>query len=277
MNPKRGMATGPRRAKALQSAPLALLALLAHGALVISCASGQAALPSPPPRTAGANHASLQAGTRSETAVSFARIDHAEIEFEYHLAYPVFPDYPVLNARIETLVRDCLGTFPEDAKAVWEDMRQYEGDSWAEGRAPLYLSLEWEPVTVSGDFISLLFTSYRYQGGAHGSTEQVSVNYDCRAGRFAGIEELLAPAAPDWLERLSADAQASLATQLSRGDRQADIDWIRQGAGPDRANFSCVTVSGDTLTIHFGQYQVAPYAEGILEVNLPRNGYRKAE
>lgn len=273
MKTHRGRSTGRRLAKAVIAASLALLA---HGALVISCASVPAVLQLAP-GASGERPGTLPAGTRSETAVSFARIDRAETEFEYHLEYPVFTGYPLLNARIEAVVRDCLGSFPADSKAVWEEMTQYEGSSWAEGRAPLYLSLEWEPGTVAGDFISILFTSYRYEGGAHGSTSLVAINFDCRDGSFPGIAELLAPATPDWLELLSADAQASLASQLSRGDRQADIDWIREGAGPDPANFSCVTVSGNTLVIYFGQYRVAPYSEGILQVRVPRDAYRKAD
>ena len=273
MKTRKRRPAGRRLAKAVLAASLALLA---HGALVISCASVPPPL-QPSPGASGKPHAALPAGTRSEIAVSFARIEHAETEFEYHLEYPIFPGYPLLNARIEAVVRDCLGSFPADSKAVWKEMTQFEGSSWAEGRTPLYLSLEWEPVTVAGDFISILFTSYRYEGGAHGSTSLVPINYDCRDGSFPGIAELLAPAAPDWIELLSADAQASLASQLSRGDRQADIDWIREGAGPEPANFTCVTVSGNTLVIYFGQYQVAPYSEGILQVRVPRDEYRKAD
>jgi hypothetical protein len=48
-----------------------------------------------------------------------------------------------------------------------------------------------------------------------------------------------------------------------------DMDWISGGASPDQANFKTFLFTENSLIILFDPYQVAPYAWGIVAVNIP--------
>jgi hypothetical protein len=48
-----------------------------------------------------------------------------------------------------------------------------------------------------------------------------------------------------------------------------DDDWIRRGAGPEAKNYACWNITPEGLEFMFDAYQVAPYAAGRQEIDIP--------
>jgi len=46
------------------------------------------------------------------------------------------------------------------------------------------------------------------------------------------------------------------------------LEWVREGAGPNAGNYRNFYLTDKGLVIYFGQYQVAPYAAGTVEVPI---------
>lgn len=70
------------------------------------------------------------------------------------------------------------------------------------------------------------------------------------------------------LEKLSNTCFEMLVTQLYTGNNNENTDWIRNGKAPVEESFRNFTYNGETLTIYFEPYEVAPYALGTLQVKL---------
>ena len=200
--------------------------------------------------------------SRQETAASYSA----------YIRIPQFPDFPALTARIQETVEAERRGFIADA-----------GENPADGYdlPASAFQVRWKAGQIDENAVSLILEIYRYTGGAHGSTMLVPFNYDCRGARFLTLADLVGSPAPGWTEKLAADIRSRLEEQLldggDAGRDEREREWIREGTGNPETDFACFLFDGDRLTVRFGQYQVAPYSEGMPEVALWIPDYRTAE
>lgn len=192
--------------------------------------------------------------------------------------------YPQLSTSMATLTA-ALHAFADKAK---QDFVATGLNARAPAEPTHTLDLEFDIARNTSDFVSVLATGSEYIGGAHGLPIQVSFNWHRDDAKLVTLPELFSD--PDAaLRALSDESRRQLegrfetklreeATPMSgqqtASDRTKMKSWIEQGTEPQAQNFDVFLVDGlDTqaigLTLIFPPYQVASYADGIQQVEVP--------
>jgi hypothetical protein len=131
---------------------------------------------------------------------------------------------------------------------------------------------DYKSFTQLGDrILSVRLETYLYSGGAHGNTVVEFINYDLATGEKIDWRSVFAPGA-DYLGAIANYATADIKKQLLIGeDSMTQADWIEKGSAPTAENYSgnCVGFDQKGLIVVYQQYQVAAYAQGAVEVNIP--------
>lgn len=120
----------------------------------------------------------------------------------------------------------------------------------------------------SAHYESFLYAVYEDTGGAHPNGFFKTFVFDQRGG-LVQLSDLFGTGS-DYLGRLSQAAKAQVLQQLKdRLGVDATNVIFNDGLTPTAENFQNFTVEGDTLHIFFPPYQVAAYAAGAFDVNIP--------
>ncbi|MDQ5928133.1 MAG: hypothetical protein QG633_571 [Patescibacteria group bacterium] len=137
-------------------------------------------------------------------------------------------------------------------------------------------------VWSSGTLDGMIVQEYNFTGGAHGGTSLAPFMYD-DAGNELRLKDLFVDGAP-YLERIAQAVVPRLKTDLET-NQIFNQEMFEAGTKADEGNymvFSLATASGgvpptagddSSITFYFNQYQVAPYAAGILEVTVPLSDF----
>lgn len=184
---------------------------------------------------------------------------------EYYTAdirYPAFSGFDIVNDRIEKIITEKFGLFEKNAETSWNELNRERKSSGATDGTPLFeFAVKCEPVINNKNYISAVINIYTYEGGAHGYTNLISVNYDKSQKKFISLLDI-----EGWTyERASEVCRTDLRKQFAA---ETDSIWIDEGTTPKEENFSVFTFDGSVLTIYFEQYQLAPYAYGIQKVSI---------
>ncbi|MGH8041995.1 MAG: DUF3298 domain-containing protein [Rudaea sp.] len=155
--------------------------------------------------------------------------------------------------------------------------------------SPAYsFDLKFAVARQTADFISVLAGGNEFIGGAHAMPIVASFNLDTASDKLVGIEDLFADPSTA-LQALSAECRRQLEGRYEaklRGEstsmtpQQQAVDsaymrgWIEKGTAPTAANYRVFLVDGlETraigLTLIFPPYQVAAYADGQQQVEVP--------
>ncbi len=129
------------------------------------------------------------------------------------------------------------------------------------------LSAEWEAFRATRDFISIRSTYGAYMAGAaHPTSFTRVINFDPRTGRNLDLADLFRPGA-DYLGAISAYCVEAL--------RRKDVLIFPEGAEPRPENYANWNIGRRNLVITFDVYQVAPYAAGPQECQIPLRRLRR--
>jgi hypothetical protein len=130
----------------------------------------------------------------------------------------------------------------------------------------------------SSNTTSYIFETYTFTGGAHGSTNISAITLDTD-GKVLPVEEILKT---QNLPKIAPIARREILTEkrkrLSAGGIESkDLEsilaqdtMVDDGTKPTRENYSVAWIDGDDVVVHFGQYQVGAYAEGMYNVHIKR-------
>jgi hypothetical protein len=127
--------------------------------------------------------------------------------------------------------------------------------------------LETMDIVQSNDnYISVLVRQEGYAGGAHGYRVVTSFNYDVKNHKEFTLTDFMT------LEKASEASRADLKPKFEQeGNDEIFTTFTIDGTDPKKPeNFSVFTFLNNSVTIYFGEYQVAPYAVGEQKVTLPR-------
>ena len=106
-----------------------------------------------------------------------------------------------------------------------------------------------------------------YSGAAHPTTFFSSVNYNLVDNEPVTFSSLFKD---NYLGKISDYCIKDLIRQKNEyAPDNNDVTWIKEGAGPKEDNFEVFNVTDSLLHITFPVYQVASYAEGPKEVDIP--------
>lgn len=112
------------------------------------------------------------------------------------------------------------------------------------------------------NIITYTVSNYVFEGGAHGSTVESSVNIDLKTGKQVTEEDFFIPG---YKEALSALLSAHLHDEMP--DQESYDALFIKDLEPN-GNFK---VSEQGVTYVYGQYEIGPYYLGIIKVTIPWN------
>ncbi len=119
---------------------------------------------------------------------------------------------------------------------------------------------------ICGNIVSLAVETYQYSGGAHGGTKVVFYNLDTKNNKQLALSGLFQDDL-DYLSIINQEITKQIAAQIESGK---DICYF-EGEGGFRsidANHPFY-LKDEALILHFGQYEIAPYAAGMPEFIIP--------
>lgn len=119
---------------------------------------------------------------------------------------------------------------------------------------------------TSGNIISLVVETYQYSGGAHGGTIKDFYILDTKNGRILTLPDLF-KADAHYIATINQEIQRQMAAQLE-GD--TGIYYFEGEMGFQSIDsHHPFYIKDKQLILHFGQYEIAPYAAGMPEFALP--------
>ncbi|HAH63497.1 MAG TPA: hypothetical protein DCL73_15535 [Treponema sp.] len=190
---------------------------------------------------------------------------------EIKVQYPQFDGYADLNRTVDKTVVVPYKAFKSTVKQDWKEMDSIRRESgFAAATPPFSYDVGSGPVILNDRYISMLFTTYAMEGGAHGDTTLSSITYDREQNKIVSIIE----AAGYTVEELSAYCSGYFMKNLDsgKGSKESEDEcakWIAEGTAPEKKNYEKFTYDGKTLTVYFEPYIVAPYVYGIQKVPIP--------
>jgi len=164
--------------------------------------------------------------------------------------YPNLKD-PKINNDIKVFINQNISSARKLTPPSVSDPRNYKNE----------LLITYDRPFVSKKYISLVFYVLTYSGGAHPLTAVVCKNYNAQNGKPLKLTDVCSMD-KDRLRKLI------IAKLLKKIDHPIE-KWISEGVNEnDLENFS---LGQDSITFHFGQYEVAPYAQGIQKATFKLN------
>lgn len=189
---------------------------------------------------------------------------------ETNIKYPEFADLPDLNKRIANTVMSNWRNFKGYSKSEWNEIASL--NNRGNGKlSPFEYNVTFE-VTGSNSIVSIILNTYIFNGGAHGNTSLISLNYDTSTGKYLDAKTV---SGMDY-NALSEKCRAVLYKRLIDDDKTgmppSEKDSIREmintGAFPQAGNFEIFTVDGEKFYVWFEPYSVAPYSYGVQKVQI---------
>ncbi|GED52254.1 MULTISPECIES: DUF3298 and DUF4163 domain-containing protein [Brevibacillus] len=160
-----------------------------------------------------------------------------------------------LNAELQKLAQDSLKETQDMAKEDAATAKKYGYEL-----RPHALDISYE-VHMNGKLVSFAVQTYRYTGGAHGITDVVYYNLaNVEKAKNLQLSDLFRPGY-DYRYVLS-----HLIAQQIKAD--PDLSGIADGFPGVSENQSFAFENGK-LVIHFGQYEIGPYAIGMPAFTIP--------
>ncbi|HVY73041.1 MAG TPA: DUF3298 domain-containing protein [Candidatus Paceibacterota bacterium] len=148
---------------------------------------------------------------------------------------------------------------PEELARLAQDDRSYEYD------------LAYQAYRGQAT-VSYVFTIYEDTGGAHPNSFFKTFVF-ANDGAELKLADLFTPGS-NYLTRLSSLAYDGVVAQLKQKLDGAevvdsDLDTIHDGTKPDTTSFQSFYIDGTNLHLLFPPYQVAAYAAGVFDVEIP--------
>jgi hypothetical protein len=205
---------------------------------------------------------------------SYPRFAHVPDEFN-----KTIEDY-VLSAKLEAenMTRDNWIAMQETNAAPNVKLMQYPNPG------DFYVDVTVEYASLNKNFVSAMLRFSAFSGGAHGYTVLYPINYDVVNKKVITIKDIMAND-PNYLETLSTVSREYLYAKLGEKVSQADFKTVDEynsyvkdtiysmvddSTKPEEANFANFTFTDSEITVYFGQYQVASYADGEQQIIIPR-------
>ena len=150
---------------------------------------------------------------------------------------------------------------PVDA-ALADFRREFSLSGGKGSGVPWGLSSEWDTAFRCRALVSGVLVLSSFTGGAHPNPSLVSLNFDMEKGRALQLGDLFRPGS----NHLRVLSEYCLAELKTRGD---EMVFAEDGAAPKAENYQVWTLGPKGLKVVFPPYQVAPYAVGTVEVEVP--------
>jgi Protein of unknown function (DUF3298) len=173
---------------------------------------------------------------------------------EYYTINAVYPktNSDAITKYFKDYVEEQIAQFKKDTSWVTEIDSSSKGD----------LSFDIDYKSVPSVLVqNYIFTLNSYTGGAHGMQVRKTFSFN-KDGQLLTISNLFKNSTDDF------PVFARLVQKELLKREGANSEWIADGAGPKEENYQAFVVTDNGITILFDPYQVAPWSDGAIDINI---------
>ena len=175
----------------------------------------------------------------------------------------------VFHALDRQSIQEAMTAFADSIETSWKaDLAEnYEPESEFKDMFQYYYTLDGYPVENGKDgVLSYQTTMDYYLGGAHGCYVVLYYNFDKTSGKLLNIRDIV-----------SADKEKevlkAIEEQLCKDYQAKDLAELQEKTGITMLDDLFLTnnflLKDDSIAFLFNQYEIAPYASGLIEVTIP--------
>jgi len=199
--------------------------------------------------------------------------------FIIKINYPYIEGLADFNSKVDSIINKEINDFKENSLANDQAVKDTDPENYAKYPREYELDISYTKGQVDENIVSIIFNVYNFEGGAHGASYFVPLNYNIKGPKGYPTEVKLSDLFPNdknYLKTISDFCIADLTAQLTKSLGNLDGTWVQDGAGPSADNFQFFlinpsTSSGQaTITFYFPQYQIAFGAAGDFKVVMPK-------
>ena len=182
----------------------------------------------------------------------------------YNIVYPEASDaQKAIQKDLEQVVTDFhkeANKQEEDAQTYYQEFLKSGGKK--EGFTPYTFELTCKPLRADNGVVSILFYSYAYCGGAHGSLTTFARNYDAKTGKVLTMKDF-----GEEVSSLVTDNAVKFINAIQDTDDAFFYDKVKatDESVQSMLETGSFYLSQDGLVLIDGQYLLQPYAAGIVE------------
>lgn len=167
-------------------------------------------------------------------------------------------------------VREAMKAFADMTEEEWkkELAEIYSDELEYKDALQYYYSVEGHPLEESQDgVLSYQTTTDCYLGGAHGSYVVNYYNFDVKSGKLLSIKDVI----PEGKEQ---EVLKAMEEQLCKDWEAKDLADLQEKTGITMLGDLYLTnnffVKEDSILFLFNQYEIAPYAAGLISVTVEK-------
>ncbi len=198
-------------------------------------------------------------------AVAMEAVEHVaerqEDCMDIRLVYPTVGN-AAIDAQIEAFVKAYDARMHDEIAPICSEISE---EALADGMRYSY-GMWYEAIRVDADAVDLLFYLRSYTGGAHDALALETMSFDTKTGARLDPLSLIDADEAKALARLSEVSRAKLPEKLQ--DVDDPMSMIEAGTEPVRENFTNIVRTETGVRVYFDPYAVAPWAVGILFVDM---------
>ena len=211
-------------------------------------------------------HPAFHAGSGSRRALMAE--DGTEVLVSKSTAYDiVYPEASDAQKAIQKDLEQVVTDFHKDSNKQEEDAQTYyqeflKGGGKKEAFTPYTFELTCKPLRADNNVVSILFYSYAYCGGAHGSLTTFARNYSAKTGKVLTMEDF-----GEEVNSLVTDNAVKFINAIQDTDDAFFYDKVKAADESVQSMLETGSfyLSQDGLVLIDGQYLLQPYAAGIVE------------
>ena len=175
----------------------------------------------------------------------------------------------VLSGPVRATVTGTMAAFADSLETEWkkELAEWYDPEAEFKDMYQYHYTVEGRPLEQASDSILSYRTSTDcYLGGAHGSYVIHYYNFDRKCGKLIGIKDVV-PAGKE------ASVLKAMEQQLCKDWGALNLADLQQKTGITMLSDLYLTnnflLKGDSIEFLFNQYEIAPYAAGLIGITIP--------
>ena len=211
-------------------------------------------------------HPAFHAGSNSKQNLTAK--DGTEVLVSKSTAYDiVYPEASDAQKAIQKDLEQVVADFHKDSNKQEEDAQTYyqeflKGGGKKEAFTPYTFELTCKPLRADNNVVSILFYSYAYCGGAHGSLTTFARNYSAKTGKVLTMKDF-----GKEVSSLVTDNAVKFINAIQDTDDAFFYDKVKAADESVQSMLETGSfyLSQDGLVLIDGQYLLQPYAAGIVE------------
>ena len=202
------------------------------------------------------------------------QINDSTKPFIIKIVYPQITGLDAFNKEVQDAVDKEINDFKTNSLANDEAVKQVDPVAYAKYPREYELDISYDKGEIDNDVVSVMLNVYNFEGGAHGASYFVPINYNPKLKQNIKLADLFGVppgSQSDYLQKISDYCTKDLTKQLTKALGSLDGTSLQEGAGPSADNFQFFLINpNNTITFYFPQYQVAFGAAGDFKVTMPK-------